>query len=103
MSYLSFIDLKQGDRVTILKEPYVYSHLDGGTYGVDKVEYPYTLTIKSVSHQNRNKQYLPHLAIQDTNGFGWAIINDNAEIFTRNSIIENRKNKINNINNETSN
>ncbi|SRR6266403_118058 len=97
MSYLKFADLKAGDRVTILKYPYSWSNCAGGIYGMNKVKYPYTLTIKNIEYIHK-EGYTPHFAIQDTNGYGWSICKYSEDIFQINNTLNNRLSKINNLN-----
>lgn len=98
MSYLKYKDLKKGDSIIIISRPPYWSSKAGGNIGRDGrdfVEYPYTLIIDDVD--NTPGGYI-HIAILDTNGYGWAIDNRTVDYIKRNIIIENRLNKIKNLN-----
>ncbi|SRR6266403_293730 len=96
MNYLHFKDLKVGDSVTILNYPNSWSSAAGGIDKRYKVKYPYLLTIDNITY-NRYA-WMPHIAIKDTNGFGWAINSETVFLFQRNNILINRKNRIENLN-----
>lgn len=98
MGYLIFEDLKPGDRVTIINSPWGWSNVAGGAYGINRVDYPYTLTIKNIVHYNKRHSGIPHLAIEDTNGYGWSISNNTMDLFRRNTVIDNRLSKIKKMN-----
>lgn len=96
MSYKDFLNLKPGDSVTVLNNPNGWSSAAGGMCGVNIVDYPYTMIVKNIVW--RQFASISHIAILDTNGYGWAIDNELTNIFKIDSILNVRKSKINNLN-----
>ncbi len=89
---IKFQNLKIGDTLVISSKPETYSSAADGVNGLHDVKYPYTFTIKKIADSTRY-EFVPHIALQDTNGYGWSIDEDTQNLF---KVHSNRKSKIEN-------
>lgn len=87
-----FHKFKIGDTLIIESRPSCWSSGAGGNCGVNNIKYPYHLTIEN-TYLNTNPQTY-HIAIRDTNGYGWSINKDSIKLFTQIS----RASRIKNLN-----
>lgn len=93
MTYLECAYLKVGDRLTITEEPPLWDFFNSGT-----LNFPYTFTIKNIAILGEYVD-IPHLAIDDTNGYCWSINRRTHHLFEiNNNVLNDRKSKINNLN-----
>ncbi len=73
-----FDKLKIGDILIIEKLPSLWSNAAGGKCGMNVIKYPYHFTIESIVLSRISI----HIAIKDTNGYGWSINDENIKLFT---------------------
>ncbi len=89
---LNCTDLKVGDRVTILCEPPLWDWFNNG-----KLKYPYTFIINKICDIGCGGTHLA-ISIDDTDGYCWSINRRTYHLFEKNDVLNDRKNRIDNLN-----
>ncbi len=88
MTYSNFInDLKIGDRVTIPNKPTFYGNV---------LVYPYTFIIEYILRVNTFNE--TRILVKDNDNRSWLIDEINYNLVGKNNVLNDRKNRINNLN-----